>query len=666
MKHFLHPAIWLCGRLSFRLKLLAGFLLFVIPLALVIAFLLHEGRNSIERIALQRQGLALQVPTLGLIRSAQDHYAASQAAFHGDMALQAGLATAKSEFARHATSVLTHPLSGDAGRRIDRQWQQLVATPPTDADASRNAHEALLTDLFALRDDVVDRSGLALNDDVAVQTLVELLDGQLVPLIANLGQARDVGVGIIARGRISAAQREAMSIIRGSFNSLLGWMDQNVEKSVRREPAVQGPLVERMQALGSATLGVQEFLTTKLINTSDFDGGTADFYARGNVALDAGRDLTGELVSEIDTLLTARTERIWSLFTWALVGFGFGVALLAYLFAGAYASILRSIRELERAAHAMADGDLRTHVEVLTRDEIGQVGAAFNTMATSFSQLIGKVAAAAGATRNAASELTRQAGHVTTASARQSDAAAQSSSSVQQLAVSFQQVYAHAQDTSRIVSRAAELSAEGRAIADEAAGEMRLVEDGIAAAVEAVLSLEQRSRTVDRVVGVIAEIADQTNLLALNAAIEAARAGDVGRGFAVVADEVRKLADRTGNSTREIADTVRDMRDAIRGVVADIQKGSGRVGESSASFARVAAALDAIHREVTHSATLVDEIVVATQAQTEAGNDIARSIENMSTMADENHATARKTGSAVDDLLQLAGGLRLAVEGLKV
>ncbi|BAL24004.1 methyl-accepting chemotaxis protein [Azoarcus sp. KH32C] len=666
MNTLLRPATWLSARLSFRWKLLATFLLFALPLAAVTALFVRDALQSIAHIERQRAALALQMPTLQLVRSVQDRYAAVLAAAHGDSSLQTLASRATKDFERIAPGVFADPAAADAGSAIMQKWRALGALPADDADAVRDAHEELLAQLFALREDIVDHGELSLNDEVLTQGLADLFNGQLVPLVRNLGQARNVGVGIVARKKISMSQREAMGLVRGSFDSLLTWMDGSTTKATRLDPALQPALVEPLQALNLATLGIQEYLTTKLINTTDFDIAPADFHAKGTLALDAGIEFAGKLLPALDRRMLEREERTRATFLWTLIGFALGTALVGYLFAGAYSSILRSVRELEQAAHAMADGDLRTRVAVRTRDEIGHVGRAFNTMAESFSRLIGQVIDAAGETQGAANELTRQVAQVTTASARQSDAAAQSSSAVQELAVSFQQVAAHAQDTNRIASRAAELSSEGRGIADRAATDMQQIVADIATTVQAVLSLEERSRNVDQVVRVIAEIAEQTNLLALNAAIEAARAGEVGRGFAVVADEVRKLADRTGNSTREIAGTIREMREQIHAVALGIRQGSDRVNTSSEIIGRITGALASIHDEVTRSATLVGEIVVATQAQTEAGNDIARSIENMSAMADENHGTAQKTSTAIEDLRELAGKLRGAVSGLNV
>ena len=105
-------------------------------------------------------------------------------------------------------------------------------------------------------------------------------------------------------------------------------------------------------------------------------------------------------------------------------------------------------------------------------------------------------------------------------------------------------------------SKTAELSDSGALVIGQAVQQMQTLEQEVGVAVGQVKSLSQQAGQITSIVKTIKEISDQTNLLALNAAIEAARAGEFGRGFAVVADEVRKLAERTSNSTTEIAQMI--------------------------------------------------------------------------------------------------------------
>jgi methyl-accepting chemotaxis protein len=159
--------------------------------------------------------------------------------------------------------------------------------------------------------------------------------------------------------------------------------------------------------------------------------------------------------------------------------------------------------------------------------------------------------------------------------------------------------------------------------------------------------IQQSSRKIADIIGVIDGIAFQTNILALNAAVEAARAGEQGRGFAVVAGEVRTLAQRS-------AEAAKDIRHLITGSVARVDQGSALVDEARTSMA-------AVVTETQRVMTLMDDVANTSREQGHAIAAVAQSIQEMDETTQQNAALVEESAAAAAALRVQAQGLTQAV-----
>jgi methyl-accepting chemotaxis protein len=172
---------------------------------------------------------------------------------------------------------------------------------------------------------------------------------------------------------------------------------------------------------------------------------------------------------------------------------------------------------------------------------------------------------------------------------------------------------------------------------------------------KSVVSLNEASIQISRVVKFINEISSQTRLLALNANIEAARAGEVGRGFAVVAAEVKNLATKTGDATVEIEEQIRAIQTASGNAVTAIEGISSTVH-------RVRDLSTNVSHAVQEQRTATDEINQNIQGAAVGTRDVSAGVSTVSAAVRETSEAAGQMLGAADELSRVAEMLRREVD----
>lgn len=188
-----------------------------------------------------------------------------------------------------------------------------------------------------------------------------------------------------------------------------------------------------------------------------------------------------------------------------------------------------------------------------------------------------------------------------------------------------------------LVTHASEQAADGGIIVRQAA--------------DAMVRIEESSKQIGQIIGVIDEIAFQTNLLALNAGVEAARAGEHGKGFAVVASEVRALAQRSAESAKEIKSLIA----TAQGNVADGVKLVTGTGQS----------LDAIVTAITKIGSVISEMSASAQEQARALAEVSTVVTTMDRDTQGNAAMAEELSSATHVLASETGELRQLIAAFR-
>ena len=297
----------------------------------------------------------------------------------------------------------------------------------------------------------------------------------------------------------------------------------------------------------------------------------------------------------------------------------------------------RRLDAMRGVMHAVADGDLRSHIEVGPQDEIGQV--------------LGEVAAMQGRLMELVKGIRGATESIGVASSEVATGSQDLSARTEQTAANLQQTSASMQALTERVQLATQAARQTHQLADTAAGQARQGAGVMQQVVTTMDGISASSRKISDIISVIDGVAFQTNILALNAAVEAARAGEQGRGFAVVAGEVRTLAKRSADAAKEIKALIMDSVD--------------RVGEGTEQVGRGGQSMNDILAAVQRVSTTVGEISEASIAQADGISQVNQAVSNLDTMTQQNAALVEQTAAAAASLREQAATLNQMVAVFK-
>jgi methyl-accepting chemotaxis protein len=321
-----------------------------------------------------------------------------------------------------------------------------------------------------------------------------------------------------------------------------------------------------------------------------------------------------------------------------IVGLGLALALILVTHIGLKRIVLMPLSEAVVLLDKVAGGDLSVRIDNNGKSEINRLYAALAHMQEGLSGTITQVRNGSNAIHVAASEIATGNMDLSARTEAQASSLEQTAASMEELTSTVKQSAENARLANQLAASASQVAADGG--------------DVVAKVVDNMSGINEASRKIVDIIGVIDGIAFQTNILALNAAVEAARAGEQGRGFAVVASEVRNLAQRAATAAKEIKMLIDDSVTRVAAGTTLAQHAGKTMDEVVASVKRVT--------------EVIQEIASATQEQTAGIEQVNTAVVEMDNVTQRNAALVEQAAAAAQSLQDQADTLNGLVSVFQV
>jgi methyl-accepting chemotaxis protein len=292
-------------------------------------------------------------------------------------------------------------------------------------------------------------------------------------------------------------------------------------------------------------------------------------------------------------------------------------------------SIVKPLHDAVDVAKQFSKGDLSTNFDAQGHSEIDELLTALKGMQDSLTSVVTQVRQGAEHVATASAEIAQGNHDLSARSESQAAALEEASASMEQLRSTVAQNAENANHAHQAAQNASSVAVKGGEVATQMVATMQ--------------GINESSRKIADIIGVIDGIAFQTNILALNAAVEAARAGDQGRGFAVVASEVRSLAGRSAAAAKEIKTLIGDS-------VVSVEQGSVLVERARTTMTEIVSTIHGV-------ADIMAKISTASSEQSLGMSQVSESVAQMEQVTQQNVAMVEEMDASANSLKSQAHDL---------
>lgn len=518
--------------------------------------------------------------------------------------------------------------------QIKNDWMALeksVSAKEIKAPESIQKHTAMIEQELLLNEELLDDSELSLDPDANTYFLIQAAFVHAPMLTENLGVMRAMGSGFLSQKNLPPQGKATLLAVLKRVKDLQGLTFRNIKKATDIDVQMKDALSTSVQSSQKDIGEALDLVNKALIDATDINYPAAEYFDTLSKTIDNVFAMDAEAIKQLKLALDGRAAdlkhtqlKVASLLLLASLGLAWLTLLIAR-------SITRPVHQAVEVAQAVAAGNLTVQIPSHGHNELGALLESLESMRSHLEGLVSRVMNGASNLAISSAEIAQGNMDLATRTESQASALEQTAASMEELGSTVRNNADNAQHVAELAQKANEVAIRGGAQVGEVVATMN--------------EINESSRRIVDIIGVIDGIAFQTNILALNAAVEAARAGEQGRGFAVVASEVRSLAGRSAEAAKEI-------KQLINLSVGKVSLGGDLVDKAGATMSEVVQAIESVASVIMEISHASKEQALGVAQVSEATNHMDQATQQNAALVEQMAASAEGLKSQAEDLVR--------------